>query len=60
MKRLLARPPKLTLNSSFAEASRSSRFTQLELISDSELISEAIDPVHRAWSVYTDGQWTLT
>src|SRR6266550_3205226 len=41
MKRLLARPPKLTLNSSFAEAYRSSRFTQLELISDSELISEA-------------------
>jgi hypothetical protein len=41
MKRLLPRPPKLTLNSSFAEAYRSSRFTQLELISDSELISEA-------------------
>jgi hypothetical protein len=41
VKRLLARPPKLTLNSSFAEAYRSGRFTQLELMSDSELISEA-------------------
>lgn len=41
MKRLLARPPKLTLNSSFAEAYRSGCFTQLELMSDHELISEA-------------------
>ncbi len=41
MKRLLARPPELTLNSSFAEAYRSGRFTQLELMSDAELISEA-------------------
>jgi hypothetical protein len=41
VKRLLARPPELTLNSSFAEAYRSGRFTQLELMSDTELISEA-------------------
>lgn len=41
MRRLLARPPKLTLNTSFAEAYRDGRFTQLELISDRELISEA-------------------
>lgn len=41
MKRLLVRPPKLTLTSSFAEAYRVGRFTQLELISHSELIAEA-------------------
>lgn len=41
MTRVLARPPELTLNSSFAEAYRSGRFTQLELMSDTELISEA-------------------
>jgi hypothetical protein len=41
MKRLLARPPKLTLNTSFAEAYGSGRFTQLELISQTELISQA-------------------
>jgi hypothetical protein len=41
MKRLLARPPMLTLKSSFSEAYRSGRFTQLELIDDRELIREA-------------------
>src|SRR6266511_1392995 len=41
MRRLLARPPKLTVNSSFGEAYPSGRFTQLELVSNSELISEA-------------------
>lgn len=41
MKRLLARPPKLTLSTSFSKAYRSGRFTQLELIDDRELISEA-------------------
>lgn len=41
MRRLFARPPKLTPNTSFAEAYRRSRFTQLELIDDKELIREA-------------------
>lgn len=41
MKRILARPPKLTLRTSFADAYRGGRFTQLELISDAELIREA-------------------
>jgi hypothetical protein len=41
MKRLLARPPRLTLKTSFVEAYRSGRFTQLELITDRELMSEA-------------------
>jgi hypothetical protein len=41
VKRLLARPPKLTLSTSFSEAYRSGRFTQLELIDDRELVSEA-------------------
>lgn len=41
MKRLLARPPRLTLKTSFAEAYRRTRFTQLELIDDRELIREA-------------------
>jgi hypothetical protein len=41
MKRLLARPPKLNLKTSFAEAYRDGRFTQLELFSASELIAEA-------------------
>jgi hypothetical protein len=41
MKRLLARPPRITLQTSFAEAYGSGRFTQLELISDAELIREA-------------------
>jgi len=41
VKRLLARPPTLSLKNSFAKAYRAGRFTQLELISDSDLISEA-------------------
>jgi hypothetical protein len=41
MRRLLARPPRLILNTSFAEACRSGRFTQLELISPDTLIREA-------------------
>ena len=41
MRRLLARPPRLTLNTSFAEAYRSARFTQLELISHNTLIRAA-------------------
>ena len=41
MRRLFARPPKLTLNTTFSEAYRSGRFTQLELIDDRELIREA-------------------
>ena len=41
MRRLIARPPRLTLNTSFAEAYRSGRFTQLELFSAAELIREA-------------------
>jgi len=41
VKRLLARPPKLTLKTSFAEAYRRDRFTQLELIDDRELTREA-------------------
>jgi hypothetical protein len=41
VKSLLARPPQLSLATSFAEAYDASRFTQLELITESDLISEA-------------------
>src|SRR5919204_3753975 len=41
MRPLTARPPRLTLNPSFAEAYRSARFTQLELISHNTLIRAA-------------------
>jgi hypothetical protein len=41
MRRLLVRPPPVTLNTSFSDAYRANRFTQLELMPESDLTSEA-------------------
>lgn len=43
MTRILARPPKLTLATSFREAYSTGRFLQLDLITEADLIREARD-----------------